>query len=129
MHRDTLQWVAALDTMLDLEPDHLVPQHTRPLEGRNKISETVTAYRDAIQYVHDQTVRYMNKGLSGREIAEIVRLPPHLRDHDYLIEYYGTVEWSVRAVFNGYMGWFSGTAVYLESISLANSSRNFEQKS
>lgn len=68
----------------------------------------MTAYRDAIQIVHDQTVRHMNKGLSGREIAEIVRLPPHLANHPYLIEYYGTVEWSVKAVYHGYMGWFSG---------------------
>ena len=107
MHRDTLQWVAALDLMLKLEAERLVPQHTRPLEGADTIREVLTAYRDAIQFVHDQTVRFMNKGLTGRQIAEVVRLPPHLRDHPYLAEHYGTVEWSVRAVFNGYIGWFS----------------------
>ena len=108
MHRDTLQWVAALDLMLELQPELLVPQHTRPLSGEEKIRETITAYRDAIQFVHDQTVRLMNKGLSGRQTAEMVRLPAHLASHPYLTEYYGTVEWSVRAVFNGYIGWFSG---------------------
>ena len=118
MNRDTLQWVAALDTMLDLQPEYLVPQHTRPLEGKDNIVETVTAYRDAIQYVHDQTVRFMNKGLSGQEIAEIVQLPPHLRHHPYLIEYYGTVEWSVRSVFNGYIGWFSGKPADLHPLPL-----------
>ena len=45
MHRDTLQWVAALDLMLDLNPELLVPQHTRPLAGRENIKETMTAYR------------------------------------------------------------------------------------
>ena len=50
--------------------------------------------RDAIQFVHDQTVRLMNKGLAPREIAARVKLPPHLATHPYLIEYYGTVEWS-----------------------------------
>ena len=108
MHRDTLQWVAALDIMLELKAEKLVPQHTRPLEGAETIREVVTAYRDAIQFVHDQTVRFMNKGLTGRQIAEVVHLPPHLRDHPYLAEHYGTVEWSVRAVYNGYIGWFSG---------------------
>ena len=79
-------------------------------------------YRDAIQFVHDQTVRWMNKvinslittlsdqadpkGWSVREIAEKVVLPPHLATHPYLIEYYGTVEWSVKAVYHGYLGWF-----------------------
>ncbi|XP_023348024.1 uncharacterized protein LOC111716758 isoform X2 [Eurytemora carolleeae] len=108
MHRDTLQWVEALDLMIQLEPDILVPQHTRPLHGRSEVLQTITAYRDAIQFVHDQTVRFMNKGFNGNEIAQIVKLPPHLINHPYLIEYYGTVEWSVKAVYHGYMGWFSG---------------------
>ena len=108
MHRDTLQWVSALDLMLQLSPDHMVPQHTGPVSGQDNIRQIITAYRDAIQFVHDQTVRYMNKGLSGREIAEIVKLPAHLQEHPYLIEYYGTVEWSVKAVYHGYIGWFSG---------------------
>ena len=56
--------------------------------------------------MHDQTVRLMNKGLAPREIAARVKLPPHLATHPYLIEYYGTVEWSVKAVYHGYLGWF-----------------------
>lgn len=40
--------------------------------------QTLTDYRDAIQYVHDQTIRLMNKGRIVREIAERVRLPQHL---------------------------------------------------
>ena len=63
-HRDTLLWVKAVDSMRRLKPEILVPQHTRPLEGSEVIMETLTAYRDAIQFVHDQTVRYMNKGKS-----------------------------------------------------------------
>ena len=88
--------------------------------------------RDAIQFVHDQTVRLMNKGLTPREIAARVKLPPHLATHPYLIEYYGTVEWSgtgchssarftgtpctVRAVYHGYLGWFSGRAAELHPL-------------
>ena len=62
-YRDTLLWVKAVDLMRSLKPESLVPQHTRPLEGSELIMETLTAYRDAIQLVHDQTVRYMNKGM------------------------------------------------------------------
>ena len=43
----------------------LVPQHTLPVEGQDTIKDIVTAYRDAIQYVHDQTVRYMKKTCQG----------------------------------------------------------------
>ena len=123
MHRDTLLWVGALDKMLSLSPEILVPQHTRPVEERDTIKEIVTAYRDAIQYVHDQTVRHMNKGLSGLEISQIVKLPPHLINHPYLIEYYGTVEWSVKAVYHGYMGWFSGRPQDLHPLGIAEEAR------
>ena len=65
-------------------------------------------FRDGIQLLHDQTVRYMNKGLYPDEITRKVLLPPYLANHPFLQEFYGTVEWSIKAVFANYMGWFSG---------------------
>merc|ERR1719445_235369 len=101
----------------------MVPAHTQPLEGEQDIRDVLTVYRDAIQFVHDQTVRLMNKGLTGRQCAEAVKLPPHLREHPYLIEYYGTVEWSVRAVYHGYIGWFSGRPSDLHPLRLQDEAR------
>ena len=112
-YRDVLQWVESLDKMRALRANYLVPSHTRPISGKENISETLTNYRDAIEFVHDQTVRWMNKGLTPEEIVERVKLPPHLARQPYLQEYYGTVTWSVRGIFDGYMGWFSGDAVDL----------------
>ncbi len=60
--RDTTLWYKAVDLMRSYEPEILVPQHTRPLVGKKLIMDTLTAYRDGIQFVHDQTVRYINKG-------------------------------------------------------------------
>ena len=105
-----MHWVKAVDLMRSLKPKVLVPQHTRPIEGETEISEILTAYRDAVQLVHDQTVRYMNKGLYPDEITRKVFLPPHLAKHPFLQEFYGTIEWSVKGVFCHYMGWFSGRA-------------------
>lgn len=53
-------------------------------------------YRDAIKFVHDQTIRYTEKGWHPDEIADYLRLPASINDHIYLHQYYGTVEWSVR---------------------------------
>ena len=33
-----------------------------PAYGEECIMDILTCYRDAIQFTHDQTVRYMNKG-------------------------------------------------------------------
>ena len=61
--RDTTSWIKAIDLMRSLQPLVMVPQHTRPIAGEKIIMDTLTAYRDAIQFVRDQTIRYMNKGL------------------------------------------------------------------
>ncbi|RPJ81023.1 MAG: MBL fold metallo-hydrolase [Deltaproteobacteria bacterium] len=112
-YRDVILWVKSLDQMRHLKPEVLVPSHTRPLYGAKEIEEALTNYRDAIQFVHDQTIRWINKGLTPDEIVERVKLPDHLAGQPYLHEYYGTVEWSVRAIFDGYLGWFSGNATDL----------------
>jgi len=112
-YRDVNLWIRSLDIMRELRADHLVPLHTRPISGGDRIYETLTNYRDAIQFVHDQTIRWMNAGLLPEEIVSKVILPPHLAGLPYLREYYGTVAWSVRGVFDGYMGWFGGNATDL----------------
>jgi len=112
-YRDVTRWVASIDKMRALRPDYLIPGHTRPVIGADRIYETLTNYRDAIQFVHDQTVRHMNLGFTPDEIVERVKLPPHLANLPYLQEYYGTVPWSVRAVYNGYIGWFDGNPTNL----------------
>ena len=113
LYRDVLEWSRSLDKMRALRPEHLVPSHTRPVSGVEEIDEILLSYRDAIQYVHDQTIRGMNRGLTPDELVHEVVLPPHLRQHPYLQELYGTVAWSVRSIFSGYLGWFDGDAAYL----------------
>ncbi|MEH6476095.1 MAG: alkyl sulfatase dimerization domain-containing protein [Sneathiella sp.] len=116
-YRDVLQWAKSIDLMRELKPEFLVPSHTRPLTGADKIDGILTDYRDAIQYVHDQTVRGINLDLGPDEIVERVKLPAHLAKSPYLREFYGMVDWSVRSVFTGYLGWFSGNAAELHPLS------------
>jgi len=113
LYRDVMGWARSIDRMRALGPEHLAPSHTRPVSGADEVADILTAYRDAIQFVHDQTIRGMNSGLTPDELVEVVKLPPHLRDHPYLRELYGTVEWSVRSVFSGYLGWFDGDTASL----------------
>lgn len=111
--RDLKKWVASLDKIRSYHPDFLLPSHTGPIQGADKIYRTLTDYRDAIEYVHDQTVRGMNMGMTPDELVEYVKLPARLAASPYLKEYYGTVAWSVRSVFDGYLGWFDGNPTNL----------------
>ena len=115
--RDCDVWYRSLDVVRHLRAEHLVPSHGNPMTGEDLVFDTITHYRDAIQYIHDQTIRWMNKGLEVDEIVEKVRLPPVLAAHPFLQEFYGKVSWSVRSVFSGQLGWFSGNPVYLNPLS------------
>lgn len=107
-YRDISVWVDALTDILSHEPEALLPGHSDALIGKALIQEQVGNYRDAIDWVLHETLRCMNEGMSMDECVEHVKLPAKYADLPYLGEYYGTVEWSVKGVYCGYLGWFDG---------------------
>ena len=114
-YRDPVNWFKSVDLLRRFGAEHMVPSHGRPVSGKQAIEELLTSYRDAIQYVHDQTIRNMNKGLTPDELVEVVsKLPPHLASHPWLGEFYGTVKHSVRQIYVGYLGWFEGDPTFLD---------------
>ncbi len=112
-YRDVQAWAASVARMLAENPKHVVPGHTRPVLGRAASREALSAYRDAIQFVFDQTIKGMNAGRSPDELAHEVELPARLKKHDFLAPYYGHPAWAVRSIFEGYLGWFDGNATNL----------------
>ncbi|HEV3299636.1 MAG TPA: MBL fold metallo-hydrolase [Planctomycetaceae bacterium] len=100
--RWALDYVASLNKILALEPEIVLPSHGEPVVGKEKIVERLTRYRDAILYVHDATVKGMNEGKDVFTLMREVKLPPELN----VGEAYGKVDWSVRGIFDGYVGWF-----------------------
>lgn len=107
-HRSLKRWADSLDLARNLPIEQVLPSHGSAIKGSDQVWRTLTDYRDAIRFVHDQTVRYMNLGFTPDEAVEVVRLPDHLARSPYLAELYGKVEWSVRAVYAGNLGWFDG---------------------
>ena len=116
-YRDPVAWYKSIDLLRRFGAEHMVPSHGRPVSGQAQIEDLLTSYRDAIQYVHDQTIRQMNKGLTPDEIVEVVaHLPAHLASHPWLGEFYGTVKHSVRQIYAGYLGWFEGDPTFLDPL-------------
>ena len=114
-YRDVMQWARSVRSMRDLGAEYLVPSHTRPVAGATEIDEILRVYSDAIQYVHDQTVRGINQGLDALTLAARIELPSELAAHPWLQPFYGTVPWSVRAIYSGYLGWYDEAAVLAEA--------------
>lgn len=115
-YRDVDTWIASLDLILSYSAETVLPGHTRPLIGRNTVREVLTNYRNAIEYVLVETLHGMNKGLTADELAYSIKLPEEYAKLPYLGEFYGTVAWSVRSIYNGYVGWFDGNPANLNRL-------------
>ena len=108
--RNPLDYISSLKICRDLEPEYLVKLHgNNPVtKGKKNIQRFLTDFSDAIQFVHDQTVQYMNKGLAPGEIKDLIELPSHLAGSSYLQETYGRIDWDVFHIFRYYRGYYTG---------------------
>jgi len=123
-YRDPTDWYRSIDALRRFKAAAMVPSHGLPVIGVENVEEILRNYRDAIQYVHDQTVRHMNKGLTPAELVEAVKLPPHLASfRPWTLEFFGTVSQAVRAIYQGYLGWFEGDPAGLAPIPKEESAR------
>jgi alkyl sulfatase BDS1-like metallo-beta-lactamase superfamily hydrolase len=114
--RDPHVWAAYLDEAIELfgaDSDALFAGHHWPRWGSERIVDYLRKQRDLYAYLHDQTLRLLNKGLTGREIAETLELPPELASEWHCRGYYGSVSHNVKAVYQRYMGWFDGNPAHL----------------
>ncbi len=112
-YRDVLNWSESVGKMAALEPHVVIPGHTMPIQGQEAATTALQDYSEAIRSVYDQTVRGINAGKGPDQLAHEVKLPKHLREKPYLIEFYGTVPHAVRAIYSGLLGWYDGNPTTL----------------
>ncbi|MGS2806084.1 alkyl/aryl-sulfatase [Nocardia sp. MW-W600-9] len=93
--------------------DVVFASHHWPTWGTERLTEYLSIQRDLYGYLHDQTLRALNKGATGIEIAEDIQLPPAVANAWSTHGYYGSVSHNVKAIYQRYMGWFDGNPATL----------------
>ncbi|MCX4972885.1 alkyl/aryl-sulfatase [Streptomyces sp. NBC_00620] len=114
--RDARIWARYLDEAIDFFGDTYdvaFASHHWPTWGRDNVIRFLAEQRDLYAYLHDQTLRMLNNGLTGTEIAEEMRLPPALEQSWHARGYYGSLSHNVKAVYQRYMGWYDGNPAHL----------------
>jgi alkyl sulfatase BDS1-like metallo-beta-lactamase superfamily hydrolase len=114
--RDAKAWAGYLDETLVLYGDRsevLFASHHWPTWGKKQLNTFIEEQRDLYAYLHDQTIRMMNLGMTGIEIAEKITLPPSLESAWHGRGYYGSISHNVKGIYQRYMGWFDGNPVHL----------------
>ncbi len=114
--RDARVWSRYLTEAIDLYGDRMdvvFASHHWPTWGRERVVRFLEEQRDLYAYLHDQTLRMLNRGLNGAEIAEAIELPPALERAWHARGYYGSVSHNVKAIYQRYMGWYDGNPARL----------------
>jgi len=128
--RDANQWWRALDETADRygkRTEVLFAQHHWPTWGQQNINAFLSRQRDAYKYIHDQSLRLANQGYTMTEIGEMVKLPPSLANQWDLRDYYGTVNHNAKAVYQRYLGWYSGDPADLHPLPPEESAKRYVQ--
>ncbi|WP_067813292.1 alkyl/aryl-sulfatase [Nocardia inohanensis] len=114
--RDPHGWANYITETIDLfgaDVEVVFASHHWPVWENERVRAFLSTQRDLYAYVHDQTLRLLNKGLTGPEIAEEIELPPALENAWSARGYYGSVSHNVKAVYQRYLGWFDGNPASL----------------
>ncbi|MEV0589599.1 alkyl sulfatase dimerization domain-containing protein [Nonomuraea sp. NPDC050310] len=114
--RDPRVWARYLTEAIELfaaDSDVLFASHHWPTWGTAELTAFLSQQRDLYAYLHDQTLRLLNQGYTGPEIAERIQLPPALERAWHARGYYGSVSHNVKAIYQRYMGWFDGNPAHL----------------
>jgi len=114
--RDSKAWADGLTESIRLfadSSDLMITSHGWPRFGQETVKTVLTEHRDTYKYLHDQSVRLLNHGLTGDEIAAQIALPPSLASNWYNRGYYGSMSFNSRAVYQRYMGWYDANPAHL----------------
>ena len=114
--RDALGWSGFLNEALNLYGDRsdiIISSHCWPRFGQSEVKGTLSGQRDNYRYLHDQTVRMMNKGMTQAEIAEILKAPPAVGNQWFNKGYYGTYSHNSKAIYQYYLGWYDAVPANL----------------
>ncbi len=119
-------YMKALDTVREIKPEWLLGSHIMPIQGRDDIQRYVTTSHDAIQYLWDQGIRYINKGYTPAELQQQFReLPPYLDIAPYTRPMYGTPWIIAPELYTGWVSWFGGDATDLSPTEPVTKARRY----
>ncbi len=117
--RDASAWadyIMQAKALFGDEVEVVFQSHNWPHWGNDVVNEYMLNTAAVYQYIHTQTLQYINEGLTETEIARKISLPAELEKVWYTRQYYGTLAHNAKAVYQKYMGWYDANPVHLDEL-------------
>ena len=122
--RNALNWSKEINEALYKfggEAEVMFASHSWPRWGNERIKEVLRTQRDAYANLNNQTLHYVNQGVTINEIHNVYQVPESLQQSWAARSYHGDVQNNVRGVVNRFIGHFDGNPANLIPLSPADS--------
>ena len=114
--RDARLWSKVIDRALirfGTRAEILINCHNWPVWGGPAVERFLLEQRDIYKYIHDQTLRLANHGLTHDEVGAAIEEPDFARTARHVRGFYGMLPFNARAVYQKYYGAFDGRPLSL----------------
>ena len=126
--RDGNAWAKYIMDAITLygdEAEVVFQSHNWPHWGNEVIHQYLLDTAAIYKFINDQTLMYINQGLTETEIASTIQLPKDMEKVWYTRQYYGTLAHNAKAVYQKYMGWYDANPVHLAELTPTESAKKF----
>lgn len=109
--RSSLKWSKVINRMLEKFGDKtnvLFNTHHWPEFGNNNVIAFLEQQRDIYLYLHNETMRLINSGVTISELPYEFELPYELEKAWHTRGYYGHQWHNTKAIYQYYLGWYDG---------------------
>jgi alkyl sulfatase BDS1-like metallo-beta-lactamase superfamily hydrolase len=117
--RNALSWSKYINESIELFAEKtkvLFTSHNWPTWGTSDVREFLILQRDLYKWMHDQTMRHANHGMTAVEIANMLQLPEEFQAHEHTRGFYGDLVHNVKAVYQRYLSWYDGNPANLNKL-------------
>ncbi|MEY3802802.1 MAG: hypothetical protein RLZZ51_1084 [Actinomycetota bacterium] len=117
--RNALNWSKYINESIELfadKTDVLFTSHNWPRWGKQDVREFLILQRDLYRWIHDQTMRFANHGMTSLEIADLLVLPDEFLAQEHTRGFYGDLVHNVKAVYQRYLSWYDGNPANLNKL-------------
>ncbi len=118
--RNAINWSKEINEALYKfggEVEVMFASHSWPRWGNDRIQEVLRIQRDAYANLNNQTLHYVNQGVTINEIHNVYEVPKSLQQSWAARSYHGDVQNNVRGVVNRFLGHFDGNPTNLIPLS------------
>jgi alkyl sulfatase BDS1-like metallo-beta-lactamase superfamily hydrolase len=126
--RNALSWSKYINESIELFADKtgvLFTSHNWPVWGSSEVREFLILQRDLYKWMHDQTMRHANHGMTAGEIADMLKLPDEFLAHEHTRGFYGDLVHNVKAVYQRYLSWYDGNPANLNKLPPAEAGKRY----